>query len=101
MTRALRKYLSVLIPSTPAKALIARADRARNAGEFRNAAILYSEALSFDSRNAAIHIQCGHMFKECGDLVNAEAHYMAANRLHPDDADLALQLGHFYKVANR
>jgi ADP-heptose:LPS heptosyltransferase len=41
------------------------------------------------------------MFKEAGDLVNAELHYEAANALIPEDADLALQLGHFYKISGR
>ncbi len=50
---------------------------------------------------AAIHIQCGHMFKEAGDLKEAETHYLRARQLTPDDADLALQLGHFYKVSGR
>lgn len=41
------------------------------------------------------------MFKEAGDLAKAEHHYNCAKALTPDDADLALQLGHFYKVAGR
>ena len=41
------------------------------------------------------------MFKEAGNLAKAEAHYLEALRLTPDDPDLALQLGHFYKVGGR
>jgi ADP-heptose:LPS heptosyltransferase len=41
------------------------------------------------------------MFKEAGDLASAEPHYLRAKLLTPDDPDLALQLGHFYKVAGR
>ena len=41
------------------------------------------------------------MFKEAGELANAEPHYLKAKQLTPDDPDLALQLGHFYKVAGR
>lgn len=41
------------------------------------------------------------MFKEAADLVQAELHYGHARRLMPSDADLALQLGHFYKTAAR
>ena len=41
------------------------------------------------------------MFKEAGDLAAAEEQYRAAVAELPDDADLALQLGHFSKVAGR
>src|ERR1700730_5201955 len=81
--------------------MIARANGARDTGGYRDAAVLYDEALRISPGNAAIHVQCGHMFKEAGDLANAERHYLEADRLMPDDADLALQLGHFYKVAGQ
>jgi ADP-heptose:LPS heptosyltransferase len=81
--------------------MIARANRARDTRDYRDAAVLYDEALRIRPGNAAIHVQCGHMFKEAGDLANAERHYLEADRLMPNDADLALQLGHFYKVAGR
>jgi ADP-heptose:LPS heptosyltransferase len=41
------------------------------------------------------------MFKEAGDLPHAEAHYLRAKELTPNDPDLTLQLGHFHKVAGR
>ena len=41
------------------------------------------------------------MFKEAGKLANAEPHYLRAEQLTLEDPDLALQLGHFYKVAGR
>jgi ADP-heptose:LPS heptosyltransferase len=41
------------------------------------------------------------MFKEGGDLPSAERHYLIAGELMPNDADLALQLGHFYKLSGR
>ncbi len=81
--------------------MILRADVARDAGHTRDAAILYGAALRLDPDNGAIHLQCGHMFKEAGDLVSAEAHYRAALRLLPHDPDAALQWGHFLKVAGR
>jgi ADP-heptose:LPS heptosyltransferase len=77
------------------------ADAARDAGNYRKAALLYEKALRLVPDDAAIHIQCGHMFKEAGDLARAEQHYRRAEQLTPDDPDLALQLGHFYKVAGR
>jgi ADP-heptose:LPS heptosyltransferase len=83
------------------KQLIRNADSARDAREYRRAALLYEKALRLVPNNAAIHIQCGHMHKEAGDLANAEPHYLRAKLLTPDDPDLALQLGHFYKVAGR
>jgi tetratricopeptide (TPR) repeat protein len=77
------------------------ADAARDARKYLKAALLYEKALRLVPEDAAIHIQCGHMFKEAGDLGRAEQHYQQAKQLTPDDPDLALQLGHFYKVAGR
>jgi ADP-heptose:LPS heptosyltransferase len=81
--------------------IIPIADAARDAKKYRKAALLYEEALRLVPDDAAIHIQCGHMFKEAGDLIRAEHHYRKAKQLTPDDPDLALQLGHFYKVAGQ
>jgi len=77
------------------------ADAARDAKKYFKAALLYEKALRLAPDDAAIHIQCGHMFKEAGDLARAERHYGQAKELTPNDPDLALQLGHFYKVAGR
>ncbi len=81
--------------------LIARGDAARDRLDFPSAAIAYEEALAIVPTNAAIHIQCGHMLKESGNLTRAEDHYKRAQQLTPNDADLALQMGHLYKVARR
>jgi ADP-heptose:LPS heptosyltransferase len=81
--------------------LIHIADAARDCKNYHTAALLYEKALRLVPSNAAIHTQCGHMFKEAGDLASAEPHYLQAKQLTPDDPDLALQLGHFYKVAGR
>jgi len=81
--------------------IVRRANVARGLTKYREAALLYEEALCLTPDNAAIHIQCGHMHKEAGDLANAERHYLRAKLLTPNDPDLALQLGHFYKVAGR
>jgi ADP-heptose:LPS heptosyltransferase/tetratricopeptide (TPR) repeat protein len=83
------------------KRIIRDADTARDAREYVRAALLYEKALRFVPEDAAIHIQCGHMFKEAGDLARAELHYLRANKLTPNDPDLALQLGHFHNVAGR
>lgn len=84
-----------------ARGMIARANAARDGQHYRDAALLYAEALRLVPDNAAIQVQAGHMFKESGDLAAAEAHYLHAAALTPNDADLALQLGHFYKSAGR
>ena len=81
--------------------IIREADAARDAKRYRRAALLYEKALRLGPDNAAIHIQCGHMFKEAQDLARAEHHYHQAQQLTPDDPDLALQFAHFYKVAGR
>ena len=81
--------------------LIERAGAARDVNDYHGAALLYEEALHIQPDHFGVQVQCGHMFKEAGELAKAEAHYLAAAVLMPDDADLALQLGHFYKVAGR
>jgi ADP-heptose:LPS heptosyltransferase len=78
-----------------------QADAARDNKEYMKAAFFYEEVLSQAPDDAAIHVQCGHMFKEAGELYRAEQHYNKARVLMPNDPDLALQLGHFYKVAGR
>ena len=94
--------MMIFNPATrKSKQIIRDANAARDAREYGRAALLYEKALRLVPDNTAIHIQCGHMFKEAGDLANAEPHYLEAKQLTPDDPDLALQLGHFYKVAGR
>ena len=78
-----------------------RADAARDARDYRLAAELYAAILKGLPNNAAVHVQAGHMYKEAGELSQAQNHYLAARRLTPDDADLHLQIGHFYKVCGR
>ncbi len=87
--------------SKRAQNVIRQADAARDAKKYRGAAALYEKALRLDPDDAAIHIQCGHMFKEAGELARAEEHYRRAQQLTPEDPDLAMQLGHFYKIAAR
>jgi ADP-heptose:LPS heptosyltransferase len=94
--------MMIFNPATrKSKQIIRNANAARDAGKYRRAALLYEKALRLVPENAAIHIQCGHMFKEAGELASAEPHYLHAKQLTPDDPDLALQLGHFYRVAGR
>jgi len=80
---------------------IARANAARDAGNFKDAALLYEEALRLRPDDAGILIQCGNMHKDSGDYKAAEAHYERAAALRPNNADIALQLGHLYKSWGR
>ena len=72
----------------------------RGAGRHYDAAVLYAAAIDA-APDPRLQIQAGHMFKEAGDLAAAEEQYLAAMTALPEDADLALQLGHFCKVAGR
>jgi ADP-heptose:LPS heptosyltransferase len=83
------------------RGVIGQADAARDAAQYQKAALLYEKHLRRAPDDAAIHVQCGHMFKEARDFVRAEQHYECARKLTPDDADLALQFGHLYKVTGR
>ena len=81
--------------------LVWQARAARNAGRLESAAVLYSEALEIRPDQAAVRVQCGHMYKEQGKLAQAEQQYLLAEELIPGDPDLSLQFGHFYKVSGR
>ena len=84
-----------------ARYMVRRADAERDRGNFSRAAFLYEEALRLLPTRRELHVQCGHMLKECGRSDEAEAHYKCAAEFAPNDADLALQLGHFYKSRGR
>jgi ADP-heptose:LPS heptosyltransferase len=101
MIRSLFREIPLTSDAAAARRLIARANDARDARQHGVAAGLYQEALRFNSDNARIRIQCGHMLKDSGDLAGAEEQYRLAAQALPDDADLALQMGHFYKIAGR
>jgi hypothetical protein len=72
---------------------IARADRARDAGQFPLAARYYRQALSEEPELPAIWVQYGHMLIQLGDVTAAEAAYRESLRLDPENADTHLQLG--------
>ena len=97
----LGRFLSRTPEQDLGRALVKRADAARDGGRFRDAASLYDEAIRLGAATGPIHVQAGHMFKEAGALAKAEAHYRAAVALMPHDADLALQMGHFYKTSGQ
>ena len=79
-----------------------RADEARRHGDFAEAHRLYCVALDCSPCNrSSIHMQAGHMAKEGREYEKAERHYNHALESLPDDPELALQLGHFYKTVYR
>ena len=80
---------------------IARADRARDAGQFPLAARYYRQALSEEPELPAIWVQYGHVLKESGDVAAAVAAYREAVRRDPESADTHLQLGYALKLQGR
>jgi len=84
-----------------AQQIALRADAARDAGNFRDAALLYEEVLRLEPNEPAIHVQCANMLKDSGRHALAESHYQTALALRPNDADAWHQLGHLYKSWGR
>jgi tetratricopeptide (TPR) repeat protein len=81
--------------------VISRADRAREAGQWRIAAGLYRAALDRKRRNPPIWVQYGHMLKECGSRAEAEDAYRTAIAYEPRAADAHLHLGHVLKLQGK
>lgn len=83
--------------SDPRAALMKRAQAFKADHDWRGAAEMYRQALEL--RDAfGPRVQLGHMLKEAGELEAAEAEYVRALAMKPTDADLHLQMGHFYFV---
>ncbi|MGH7091945.1 MAG: tetratricopeptide repeat protein, partial [Stellaceae bacterium] len=80
---------------------ITRADRARELGQWAEAARLYREALARNPRNAPIWVQYGHVLRQQGDLPAAETAYRRALAHDPQSADAHLQLGHALKAQGK
>jgi ADP-heptose:LPS heptosyltransferase len=99
--RAAISYLPLHTAASVARRLARQAVAAREAGQFRQAAELYREALLLTPGHARMRVQYGHMLKEAGELAEAERQYQLARRRLTRDADLALQIGHLYKTAGR
>lgn len=85
-------------PRRAAARLIRHADRARDAGNYSEAAKFYSRALDLTPARTDLRVQLGHMMKELGRYQAAEAAYRRALSRSPDDGDIHLQLGHLLKL---
>jgi hypothetical protein len=85
----------------PKETVVGRADRARDAGRWEEAARLYRVALDRNPANPPIWVQYGHALKEAGSLQAAEQAYRSAIGCDPHDADACLQLGHVLKLQGR
>ncbi|MCS6891060.1 MAG: tetratricopeptide repeat protein [Rhodovarius sp.] len=84
---------------TGAGRLLAAADAARDARQWREAARLYAEYLQAEPEHAEIWVQLGHAEKESGRLAEALSAYRRAVELAPLMADGHVQLGHALKLA--
>jgi glycosyltransferase involved in cell wall biosynthesis len=80
--------------------LVAKADMARDATQWADAARSYDSALKLRPNNSAIWVQYGHAVKESGDHDGAERAYLCAIEIEPL-ADTYLQLGHLYSLMKR
>ncbi|MGH7047755.1 MAG: tetratricopeptide repeat protein [Stellaceae bacterium] len=85
----------------PAGVRIARANRARNTGQWERAITDYHAALRDLPNAPAIWVQYGHVLKEAGRVTAAEQAYRRAISLSPDTADTHLHLGHALKLQGR
>jgi tetratricopeptide (TPR) repeat protein len=95
ITRPLRRQL---VPGTRASVFFDRADQARDARRWREAAQFYERGLELRPDAIAFWVQLGHALKESGDRRHAERAYLRALRLREDDDDLHIQLGHLYST---
>ena len=74
-------------PGRAAARLIRRADKARDTGDYSEAAKFYSRALKLDPARTDIHVQYGNMLKEVGRYEEAEGAYRRALSQSPGDGD--------------
>lgn len=80
---------------------VIRGDRARDRGDWDEAARRYRDHLDAHRSDVCIWVQFGHALKEGGRPLDALAAYQTAQAIGGDDADLLLQLGHVHKVLGR
>ena len=78
-----------------------KADRARDARLWDEAAVHYRRYLDLKPNDAGIWVQIGHSLKEGGKFDDADAAYRRSVELAPEEGDTYLQLGHLYKRMNK
>ncbi len=78
-----------------------RAERAQEARRWELAAQCYRKALIAMPNVPGMWVQYGHVLKESGKVVEAEAAYRRSITLDPDHADAHLQLGHLLRIQGR
>jgi tetratricopeptide (TPR) repeat protein/GT2 family glycosyltransferase len=88
-------------PGRVAARLIRRADKARDTGDYSEAAKFYSRALKLDPTRPDIHVQYGNILKAAGRYEEAEGAYRRALSQSPFDGEIHLQLGHLFKLTGR
>ena len=88
-------------PSTKGRTARGAGDRARDLGDWSEAARFYAEYLSVEPNDFAIWVQLGNSRKELGDYEGALHAYDNAIRLDDREPDVRLQKGHALKLARR
>lgn len=73
-------------------------DNRRDCGDWLNAIMFYTKALSLYNNKAFVWVQLGHAYKESGSLDKAEDAYLKAYKLEPQNSDTLLQMGHLNKL---
>ncbi|NVE94578.1 glycosyltransferase family 4 protein [Altererythrobacter lutimaris] len=85
------------ITETPLQVSIRMGDSARDAGDWKGAAVHYTEAVKQDASLAHIWVQLGHALKEQDDLSFALRAYQEAIALDPEDTETLVHAAHAAK----
>ncbi len=85
----------------PTRSVLTRANAARDAKRWSEAASAYRDFLTLWPDRADIWVQYGHALKENGQREEAELAYRRAIELAPNVSDTHLQLGHLLKITQR
>jgi len=89
----LRQVLSPLAHSA-----FAKADRARDGGNYREATEFYLRGLRLKPDHWEVRVQLGHALKEIGEFDQAMDQYLRALESSPKNADLHVQIGHLCRL---
>lgn len=96
-TRRLAGQLAAVADSSSSPRNISiQADAARNRGDWKEAAALYTRAVAADPARTGLLVQLGHAEKELGNYDRAETAYRKFLGMNPSNVDIHLQLGHLF-----